>query len=69
VSFEKGKGFMVVAGGDIQFCPIRGVVLDEAIDHEVRKYMKNEVPLLTSKCPEKTKTSNARFRNVLIKNS
>lgn len=57
---EKGKRFMVVGGGDIQFCPICGVVLDEAIDHEVWKHLKNEDPVLTSQCPEKTKTSRAK---------
>ncbi len=63
MSFEKvkSKRFMVVGGGDIQFCPLCGVVLDEAIDHEVWKHLKNEEPVLTSKCPEKTKTSSTKL--------
>jgi hypothetical protein len=48
----KIKRFIVVGCGDIQFCPYCGVTLDEAIDHEVEKHMKNLKPILTSNCPE-----------------
>jgi hypothetical protein len=53
----EGRRFTVSGTNDIEFCPVCGVTLDEAIDHETSKGLKGVGSTLICRCPEKPKTS------------